>query len=83
MTTKEMLSEYEDQLRIVGMIVGQKLKHIRFACLVLLAQLFCFLVAGTLLTAMYVTTESQPNHPIVHGDLTRTDGSTLDAGHAA
>jgi hypothetical protein len=57
MTPADMLSEYEDQLRIVGMIAGKKLKHIRFACFGLLTQLLCFVIAGVLLTMMYVSTE--------------------------
>lgn len=60
MTTADVLSEYEDQLRIVGMIVGMKLKHIRYACYALVAQLVCFLIAAAMLTYMIVNTAPQP-----------------------
>jgi hypothetical protein len=62
MNRPEIIKEYEDQLRIVGMILGQKLKHIRISCIALLAQIVCLGVAAGLLTCMYVTHPSKPIH---------------------
>jgi hypothetical protein len=53
MSRSEIINEYEDQLRIVGMILGQKLYHIRISCIALLAQIACLGVAAGLLTYMY------------------------------
>ena len=78
MTTADVLSEYEDQLRIVGMIVGMKLKHIRYACYALLAQLVCFLIAGAVLTYMIVNTAPQPKPHRVLAAATNWSGGELD-----
>jgi len=54
MTKKQILVEYEDQLRIVGMILGKKLKHIRVACFALLVELLFFVFSVALLALMYI-----------------------------
>lgn len=53
MSNTEIIKEYEDQLRIVGMILGQKLKHIRISCIALVIQIVCLTFALVLLAAMY------------------------------
>jgi hypothetical protein len=54
MTKVEILKEYEDQLRIVGMILGRKLKHIRISCIALVAQILSLTLALILLSVMYI-----------------------------
>jgi hypothetical protein len=54
MTGTEILKEYEDQLRIVGMILGRKLKHIRISCIALVVQILSLTIALIVLSAMYV-----------------------------
>jgi hypothetical protein len=49
-----ILKEYEDQLRIVGMILGHKLRHNRTACIALLLQIFLLGCALTTILVMYV-----------------------------
>jgi len=49
-----ILKEYEDQLRIVGMILGHKLRHNRTACIALLLQIFLLGCALATILAMYV-----------------------------
>lgn len=51
---EEILQEYEDQLRIVGMILGKKLKHVRIACIALLAELLLFVLAVGTLSFLYI-----------------------------
>jgi len=55
MSKSDILTEYEDQLRIVGMILGKKLKHIRISCIAILVQMTSLSIALGLLTYMYVT----------------------------
>lgn len=50
----EILKEYEDQLRIVGMILGQKLRHNRTACIALLLQILLLGCALATILVMYV-----------------------------
>jgi hypothetical protein len=54
MTINEVLLEYEDQLRVVGLILSKKLKHIRVASFALLAELFLFFLAVILLAILYI-----------------------------
>ncbi len=51
-----ILKEYEDQLRIVGMILGHKLQHNRTACSALLLQILLLGCALTTILVMYVST---------------------------
>lgn len=53
MSRVEIIGEYEDQLRIVGMILGQKLKHMRISCIALVIQIVSLTFAVVLLTGMY------------------------------
>jgi hypothetical protein len=53
MTITEVLTEYEDQLRVVGLIISKKLKHIRVASFALLTELFLFFLTLILLGALY------------------------------
>lgn len=53
MTVSEIVNEYEDQLRIVGMILGKKLKHIRVSCIALVFQIVCLTLALVLYAWMY------------------------------
>lgn len=52
---EQILLEYEDQLRIVGMILGKKLKHVRIACIALLVQLVLFVFAVAILSFLYIS----------------------------
>ena len=54
MTKTEIIKEYEDQLRIVGMILGQKLKHIRISSIALVVQIISLTLSLILLSVMYV-----------------------------
>lgn len=54
MTKEQVLLEYEDQIKVVGMILGKKLKHIRIACFALLVELLLFVLAVALLVLMYI-----------------------------
>jgi hypothetical protein len=51
---EQILLEYEDQLRVVGMILGKKLKHVRIACIALLIQLVLFVFAVGTLSYLYI-----------------------------
>jgi hypothetical protein len=66
MSKGQILLEYEDQLRVVGMILGKKLKHIRVACFALLVELLLFVLAVILLAFMYVWT---PDALCGHGSM--------------
>jgi hypothetical protein len=66
MTVGEIINEYEDQLRIIGMILGKKLKHIRVSCVFLVIQIVCLTVALGLFAWMYATHPAMPGpkHPV-------------------
>jgi hypothetical protein len=53
MSSVEIIKEYEDQLRIVGMILGRKLKHIRISCVALVVQIVSLTFALLLLAIIY------------------------------
>ena len=53
MSVHDILSEYEDQLRIVGLIVSKKLKHNRIASVAFLAQLALLAATVLVLLAIY------------------------------
>ena len=67
MTTVDILNEYEDQLRVVGMILGKKLKHIRVSCIALVTQIVCLTFSLVLLATMYATHPPlpQPKRPVL------------------
>jgi len=50
-----ILKEYEDQLRIVGMILGHKLRHNRTACIALLLQILLLGCALATILVMYLS----------------------------
>jgi hypothetical protein len=54
MQRSDVLEEYEDQLRVVGMILCRKLRHNRIACIALLVQVASVAIALTLFALPYV-----------------------------
>jgi hypothetical protein len=77
MTTVDILNEYEDQLRIVGMILGKKLKHIRVSCIALVIQIVCLTSALVLLASMYAMHPPlpRPKHPVLATLILCNDGA--------
>jgi hypothetical protein len=71
MSRSEVLMEYEDQLRIVGMILGQKLKHIRISCIAVLIQIICLSIAVGLLSYMYLTYPAKRSSPAIKQEENR------------
>ena len=60
MTEAEVLAEYEDQLRVLGMILGQKLRFHRWAALTFLVQLCTVAVVFVLFLFSSLATFSRP-----------------------